>query len=105
LIGPFYFITQDTIEGVSGFRIDSHTIKRGNLEVNTVISVPLGELTPCMCTRTYRVQTSLGKHVCEMLTSRAQLLELVGVDTFALGMKEEKRRRITTVIGCYPQVD
>jgi hypothetical protein len=40
-----------------------------------------------------------------MLTSRAQLLELVGVDTFALGMKEEKRRRITAVTGCYPQVD
>ena len=31
LIGPFYFATQDTIEGVSGFRIDNRTIKRENL--------------------------------------------------------------------------
>ena len=31
LIGPFYFATQDTIEGVSGFRIDNHTIKRENI--------------------------------------------------------------------------
>jgi hypothetical protein len=36
LIG-FYFFTQDTIEGVSGFMIDSHTIKRGDLEANAVI--------------------------------------------------------------------
>jgi hypothetical protein len=27
----FCFGTQDTIEGVSVFRIDSHTIKKGNL--------------------------------------------------------------------------
>jgi hypothetical protein len=37
LIGPFCFATQDIIEGVSGFRIDSRTIKRGNLDANTVI--------------------------------------------------------------------
>ena len=37
LIGPFCFATQDTIEGVSGVRIDSRTIKRGDLMVNAVI--------------------------------------------------------------------
>jgi hypothetical protein len=36
LIG-FYFATQDTIEGVSGFKINSRTIKRGDLETNAVI--------------------------------------------------------------------
>jgi len=30
LIGPFCFATEDT-EGVTGFRIDNRTIKRGNL--------------------------------------------------------------------------
>jgi hypothetical protein len=28
-IGPFCFADQDTIESVTGFRIDSHTMKRG----------------------------------------------------------------------------
>ena len=31
LKGPFCFTTQDTTEGVSGFRIDNRTIERGNL--------------------------------------------------------------------------
>jgi hypothetical protein len=31
--------------GVSRFRIDSHTIKMGDLDANMVIYVPLGELT------------------------------------------------------------
>ena len=33
----FCFGTQDTIEGVSVFRIDSHTIKRGDIDANTVV--------------------------------------------------------------------
>ena len=33
----FCFTNHDTIEGVNGFRIDSCTIKRGDLRVNTVI--------------------------------------------------------------------
>ena len=37
LIGPFCFATQDILVGVGGFRIDSLTIKRGNLDVNVVI--------------------------------------------------------------------
>jgi hypothetical protein len=44
LIG-FCFAIQDTIEGVSEFRIDSRTIKRGDLEANVVILVLLGDLT------------------------------------------------------------
>ena len=36
LIG-FCFANQDIIEGVIGFRIDSHTIKRDNLKVIVVI--------------------------------------------------------------------
>ena len=43
LIGPFYFATQDTIEGVSVFRIDSRTIKRGNIWLSGY-RVPLGEV-------------------------------------------------------------
>ena len=39
----FYFGTQDTIEGVSVFRIDSRTIKRGNLWLNGY-RVPLGDM-------------------------------------------------------------
>jgi hypothetical protein len=39
----FCFGTQDTIEGVSVFRIDSHTIKRGNLWLSGY-QVPLGEV-------------------------------------------------------------
>ena len=31
LKGPYCFVTQDIIEGVSGFRIDNRTIKRENL--------------------------------------------------------------------------
>jgi len=38
----FYFGTRDTIESVSAFKIDSRTIKRSDLIVNTVIKVPLG---------------------------------------------------------------
>jgi len=34
----FCFGTQDTIEGVSVFRIDSHTIKRENLWLNGLSS-------------------------------------------------------------------
>ena len=29
LIGPFCYASQDTIESVIGFKIDSHTMKRG----------------------------------------------------------------------------
>ena len=39
----FCFDTQDTIEGVSVFRIDSRTIKRGNLWLNSY-RVSLGEM-------------------------------------------------------------
>ena len=39
----FCFGTQDTIEGVSVFRIDSHTIKRGNLWLSGY-RVPLGDM-------------------------------------------------------------
>ena len=39
----FYFGTQDTIEGVSVFRIDSRTIKRGNLWLSGY-RVPLGDM-------------------------------------------------------------
>ena len=39
----FCFGTQDTIEGVGVFRIDSHTIKRGNLWLSGY-RVPLGEV-------------------------------------------------------------
>ena len=39
----FCFDAQDTIEGVSVFRIDSHTIKRENLRLNGY-RVPLGEV-------------------------------------------------------------
>ena len=39
----FCFGTQDTIEGVSVFRIDSRTIKRGNLWLSGY-RVPLGEV-------------------------------------------------------------
>ena len=31
LKGPFCFATQDTIESVSGFRIDNYTVKMRNL--------------------------------------------------------------------------
>jgi hypothetical protein len=37
LIESFYFANQDTIEGMFGFRIDSCTIKMGDLMVNAVI--------------------------------------------------------------------
>ena len=40
----FCFGTQDTIEGVSVFRISSHTIKRGNLWLSGY-RVPLGDMT------------------------------------------------------------
>ena len=39
----FCFGTQDTIEGVSVFRISSHTIKRGNLWLSGY-RVPLGDM-------------------------------------------------------------
>ena len=39
----FCFGTQDTIEGVSVFRIDSHTIKRGNLWLSGY-QVPRGDI-------------------------------------------------------------
>ena len=39
----FCFGTQDTIEGVSVFRIDSHTIKRGNIWLSDY-QVPLGDM-------------------------------------------------------------
>ena len=39
----FCFGTQDTIEGVSVFRINSHTIKRGNLWLSGY-RVPLGDM-------------------------------------------------------------
>ena len=39
----FCFGTQDTIEGVSVFRIDSRTIKRGNLWLSGY-RVPLGDM-------------------------------------------------------------
>jgi hypothetical protein len=39
----FYFGTQDTIEGVSVFRIDSRTIKRSNLWLSGY-RVPLGNM-------------------------------------------------------------
>ena len=39
----YCFGTQDTIEGVSVFRIDSHTIKRGNLWLSGY-RVPLGDM-------------------------------------------------------------
>ena len=39
----FYFGTQDTIEAVSVFRIDSRTIKRENLWLSGY-PVPLGEM-------------------------------------------------------------
>ena len=39
----FYFGTQDTIEGVSVFRIDNHTIKRGKPWLSGY-RVPLGEV-------------------------------------------------------------
>ena len=39
----FCFGTQDTMVGVSVFRIDSHTIKRGNFWLS-VYRVPLGEV-------------------------------------------------------------
>ena len=35
--------------GVSVFRIDSHTIKRGETHRNAVIKVPLDALTHCIC--------------------------------------------------------
>jgi hypothetical protein len=50
--GAFCFVSQDAIECVIGFRIDSYTIKRRTLTVIAVILVPLGDLTPCMCIRT-----------------------------------------------------
>jgi hypothetical protein len=31
LIEPFCFVTQDTIKGVSGFRIDNRTVKKENI--------------------------------------------------------------------------
>ena len=37
-INRFCFGTQDTIESVSVFRIDSRTIKRGNLWLNGLLS-------------------------------------------------------------------
>ena len=40
----FCFGTQDTIEGVSVFRIDIRTIKRGNLWLSGC-RVPLGDMT------------------------------------------------------------
>ena len=40
----FCFGTQDTIEGVSVLRIDSHTIKRGNIWLSGY-RVPLGDMT------------------------------------------------------------
>ena len=39
----FYFGTQDTIEGVSVFRIDNHTIKKENLWLRGN-RVPLGDI-------------------------------------------------------------
>jgi hypothetical protein len=39
----FCFGTQDTIEGVSAFGIDSHTIKRGNISLSDY-RVPLGDI-------------------------------------------------------------
>jgi hypothetical protein len=37
MIGSFCFATQDTIEGVSEFRIDSRTMKRRKIMVKAVI--------------------------------------------------------------------
>jgi len=52
LLRVFSFGDQNTIEGVITFRIDSHTIKRGDLMVKMVIYVPLGDWIPCICIRT-----------------------------------------------------
>ena len=43
VLNRFCFVTQDTIEGVSVFRIDSRTIKRGNIWLSGY-RVPLGEV-------------------------------------------------------------
>ena len=47
----FCFGTQDTIEGVSVFRIDSRTIKRGNLWLSSY-RVPLGDMILSYALRT-----------------------------------------------------
>ena len=47
----FCFDTQDTIEGVSVFRIDNHTIKRENLWL-IGYRVPLGDMILAFALRT-----------------------------------------------------
>jgi hypothetical protein len=70
--------------GLSVFRIDSRTIKRGDLNASMIVLLPLGDLT------------FLEKHVCEMLTPVHNWWNLVELTHLHKGWSGEEK----VVTGC-----